>query len=227
MRISVVLPIYNEEAVLKKSLQDVMKKMKQIVSTFEILAVDDGSVDTTSVILKNFKEKYKNFSIITHTKNKGYGAVIKSGVKHAKYEWIFFTDADLQFDVLELKKFLPFAKKNEFVIGFRKRRAEGARRRIISHTYNRIIRMLFGFSIKDVDCAFKLMKKSSLQKIRLQSNSFFVSCELMVKAAKKKYAIKELPVQHYKRAKGESKVTMTKVIKTISDLFSLYKTISL
>lgn len=226
MRISVVLPIYNEEAVLKKSLEDVMEKMKRLVPTFEVLAVDDGSKDKTSAILNDFKKKYKNVSIVTHVKNKGYGAVIKSGVKYAKYEWIFFTDADLQFNVLELKKFLPFAKQNEFVIGFRKRRAEGARRRIISHTYNRIIRMLFGFSIKDVDCAFKLMKKSSLQKIKLQSNSFFVSCELMVKAAKKKYTIKELPVQHYKRAKGESKVTPAKVVKTINDLFSLYKTIS-
>ena len=106
--------------------------------------------------------------------------------------------------------------------GIVKKRADHPRRIFISFWYNRINRMLFGLKLRDVDCAFKLMRKSAVQKVPFHSNSFFVSVELMVKAAKKKHSITERGVNHFPRKKGVSKVTLRQIGLTVRDLWKLH-----
>lgn len=222
MNLSIILPIFNEEAGIETAITQVLKSATPLCTQLELLAVNDGSTDQTRRILNRLQKKDKRIRLIHHKTNLGYGAAMRSGIHHAEHDWIFFTDADLQFDVSELKHFFKKTKTHDFVVGFRKKRADPLRRKWISHYYNRIIRLLFGLKLRDVDCAFKLMKKSALEDIHFSSNSFFVSVELMVKAFKQQYKITEIGVHHFPRSKGVSKVTIKQVVSTLKDLSRLY-----
>lgn len=222
MKISVILPILNEEDCIETTVTTIHNQLKTIVSHYEILAINDGSTDNTQALLDSLKKKYSRLHIIKHKKNRGYGAVLRTGIHHAQYDWIFFTDADMQFDISELKRFIPKTKNYDFIIGYRKNRADSLRRKVISFIYNKIIWILFGLHIRDVDCAFKLMRTSAVENIRFHSNSFFVSVELMFKAFKAHYRIAEIGVTHHPRKNGQSKVTYRQIFSTIKDLKKLY-----
>ncbi|MEK7070600.1 MAG: glycosyltransferase family 2 protein, partial [Patescibacteria group bacterium] len=204
MDLSIILPIFNEEEVIEESILNILKKAEKITKNLEVLAVNDGSIDSTNTILNRLAKKDKRIRVITHSPNKGYGAVLKTGIKEAKYDWLFFTDADMQFDISELVGFFPFTKDYDYVIGKRLKRADAPRRVFISGVYNRILRFIFQLPIRDVDCAFKLMRRKTVESIPFKSDSFFVSAELMIRSIKKGVKIKELGVHHYPRIKGES-----------------------
>ncbi len=222
MDLSIILPIFNEEEVIEESILNILKKAEKITKNLEVLAVNDGSIDSTNTILNRLAKKDKRIRVITHSPNKGYGAVLKTGIKEAKYDWLFFTDADMQFDISELVGFFPFTKDYDYVIGKRLKRADAPRRVFISGVYNRILRFIFQLPIRDVDCAFKLMRRKTVESIPFKSDSFFVSAELMIRSIKKGVKIKELGVHHYPRIKGESTVTIKQILKTINDLRKLY-----
>lgn len=220
MNLSIILPIYNEEKGISDSVLDILKYSKYF-SGFEVITVSDGPKDNTLSILKNLQKKNKNIKIVEHSKNLGYGGALRSGIKASSYDWVFFTDADMQFDMKEILDFLPFTKNFDFIVGFRKQRADPSKAKFRSWTYNRLVRLLFGLPLKDVDCAFKLMRKSALSKIPFKSNSFFVSAELMTKAHKGRFKIKEIGVKHLPRRKGKSTVTTKRILYTILDLIKL------
>ena len=222
MNLSVVLPVYNEQEGIENAVEKILSALTPLCQHLEVLTINDGSSDNTAAILEKISQRNRRVKVITHKKNKGYGAALRTGIKYAKYTWIFFTDADMQFDVRELKDFFPLTKDHDFIVGYRKKRADHPRRIFISFWYNRINRMLFGLKLRDVDCAFKLMRKSAVQKVPFHSNSFFVSVELMVKAAKKKHSITERGVNHFPRKKGVSKVTLRQIGLTVRDLWKLH-----
>ncbi len=219
MNISVVLPILNEDEIIHKTVAELVSKLEKNSVIFEILAVNDGSTDNTRQVLEQLHSKDKRIRVINHNGNKGYGAALQSGVRNAKYDWIFFMDSDLQFDVAEIKKFIPYHTDYDFIIGYRQGRADPLKRIYISKIYNYIVSFLFNIHITDIDCAFKLMRKSAVKELGELPNSFFVSTTLLVKAVRSNMRMKELPVKHLPRTKGVSTVTMKQVIRTIRDLF--------
>ena len=227
MNLSIVLPIYNEEKIIEKSILEIINPRIKFCDNIEILAINDGSRDNTLHILESLAKQDKRIKIISHNTNMGYGAALRSGIKNARWEWIFFTDADMQFNVSELKAFLPFINGLDFIVGYRKNRADSLKRKFISYIYNKLVKILFKLPLRDVDCAFKLMKKSSLANVKFFSDSFFVSVELMVKSFQKGYRIKEVGVNHYPRVSGTSKVTYGKILLSLIDLVKLYKSIYL
>lgn len=222
MNVSIILPIFNEDAVIEETIHAQMKAAADLFDSFEILAVNDGSTDETAKKLEKLANIYPALRILDHTYNKGYGAALRSGLNNAKNEWIFFTDADRQFDLHDLDRFIGLNDHFDFIVGFRQKRADSLKRIIISDIYNKLNRILFGLALRDVDCAFKLMRKSAVESTQFHSDSFFVSVELMTLASKKGFRITELGVNHYPRANGESKVTLTKVMFTLFDLGRLY-----
>jgi glycosyltransferase involved in cell wall biosynthesis len=225
MKLTIILPVLNEEAGIKQSISAILTKVTVFCPDVQLLIIDDGSTDKTAAILRQVQKKDNRIAVITHPKNAGYGAALRSGIEYAMHDWIFFTDADMQFDCSELEKFLPKIRQFDFIIGYRRKRADALQRRIVSGIYNRLIRMLFGLKVRDVDCAFKLMRKSALKKIDLRSNSFFVSVELMVKAFKLNFRITELGVEHYPRVRGDSTVTGKQMVRSMIDLMKLYRSL--
>jgi len=223
MKISVILPIYNEATGIEEMIRSIAKTKIPGVTDLEIVAVDDGSYDSTPQILNRLSHAYKNMRVVTHSLNRGYGATLKSGAHAATYDWILFMDADMQFHIKSLKPFLQYTTDFDYVVGYRKDRADNTRRKIVSFIYNRIVRLMFDLSIRDVDCAFKLMKRNTVRRIKGLPNSFFVSAALMIKSLQQGVIIKELPVKHLPRTKGVSTVTISQVLRTIRDLALLYQ----
>lgn len=224
--LSVFFPFYNEEKNIEKIIKQALKIIPTVANKFEIIIVNDGSTDKTRAIAEKLKKEYANI-VLVNQENKGYGGAISTGFKTAQYEWVFFSDGDLQFDLSEILEFIQHTNTYDLVIGYRKKRAEGFKRDFITKLLKVWNKIFFNFpsEIKDIDCAFKLIKKDVLNKILpLSSMGGLVSTEMLLKCKKGKFKIKQLPVSHFKRNAGESTGDNTKVIKkAISETISLLR----
>lgn len=198
--ISIVLPIYNEEKSIEKVIDSIRVFFNKKGQNYEIIAVNDGSQDKTGDILKIYKE---NIRVVTHAKNIGYGAALRSGFKEAKGDLIFFMDSDGQFDIKDINNFLEKIKDYDFIAGYRKERKDPRHRSIFANIFKFIVRILFGLKSKDIDCAFKLFKRDTLSKINLESNGALINLEIFILARQNGFNFIELPVSHFKRAEGK------------------------
>lgn len=212
LQISIVLPAHNEAENLPKLLKDVANCMKNLAWDYEVIVVNDGSTDNTKDILAQLKQTDSKIKEIYHPKNRGYGAALRSGFAAATKEWIFFTDSDRQFDIKEITKLASFSQDFDLVIGYRINRQDNWMRLLNARIYHLAIRILFGLCVKDIDCAFKLIKREVIQKINLESDGAFISSELLIKMKWIHARIKEIPVSHYPRIAGNSTGANLKVI---------------
>lgn len=224
--LSVFFPAYNEEGNIKKAVStalDVLDGLK--LEKLEVIVVNDGSSDNTSQIVSNLTTQDKRVREITHNPNQGYGEAIKSGLYKARYEWIFYTDADNQFDFKEITKFIDASSDAQLIIGYRVNRQDPLMRKINGWAWTMLNNILFGLWVRDVDCAFKLIKKQVIDTIPpLESTrGAMISPELLAKAKRSGFVIHEIGVRHYPRLKGEATGGNIRVIiKSFIDLFRLW-----
>ncbi|MDD3532282.1 MAG: glycosyltransferase family 2 protein [Candidatus Shapirobacteria bacterium] len=222
--LSVFFPFYNEEANIKAQTEQALKIIPRFAKEFEIILVNDGSVDKTNQIGQKLAAKYPNVFLVSHQKNRGYGGALKSGFAKAKYEWIFFSDGDRQFDLAEIAKLLPLTSQADLVIGYRQKRADTLIRLINAKLFNLLIRLLFGLKVADIDCAFKLLKKEVVDGLELKSDGALISSELLIKAQKAGFRITQVPVSHYPRKIGSPTGANPRVIfKAFYDIFTLWQ----
>lgn len=205
--ISIFFPAYNEEANIKPLLEKATNLMKELAENYEIIVVVyEGSSDNTINIVKGLSKKDNHIMLVLQPKaKKGIGYAIRMGFQSAKYPHIFYTDSDNQFELNEVKLFLPYIREYDIVAGFRKSRKDPFLRIFTSKVYNIIVKILFGVKERDVDCAFRYANKKIFEKINLVCNRGLGTSELLVKARKFGYKIKEIPVTHYQRKQGKSK----------------------
>lgn len=223
--LSVFVPAYNEAANIKATVDDALTYVPQIASKYEIIVVDDGSSDGTSNIVTDLSRKNKYVRLVTHKHNKGYGAAVKTGIRASKYEWTFFTDADRQFHFDELPRFVSLRNKADIVVGRRLKRRDPILRIIIAQILLKYWNMLlFHLSMKDVDCAYKLIPTKYLKKLNLVTESAITVTEIMVKLKKMGLSIYETPVTHYPRYHGHQTGSNPKVIlRAFHESFKLWK----
>ena len=226
--LSVFFPCYNEEKNIKNTVSKAVKVLKKVAKKWEIILINDGSKDNTAKVIEQIKKEYpKEISIITHNPNRGYGAALKSGLYNAKYDWITFTDSDGQFDFEEITKFIDKQQKTkaDIVIGYYLSRQVSKATILTSKIWEIIVFILFGLKVTDIDCAFKLIRKSVIEKIpKLEAErGAFISSEFLIKSKKAGFKIVELGVHHYPRVEGKATGRNIKVIlKSFSDLFGLW-----
>ncbi len=201
--LTVFFPIYNEAESIPLLIDSANKIIPKWAKDYELLIIDDGSSDGSGKIAEKLTKNNPRWRIISHPKNLGYGEVLKTGIKEASKDWLFFTDGDLQFDLEELGGFLPYTSDYQVIIGYRKNRAEGWRRSFNTRLFKLYIDLLFRLHVKDIDCAFKLVKTDLLKSLTLNSGSAFTSSEILYRLKKKKIKFKELPVNHYPRRYGQ------------------------
>jgi glycosyltransferase involved in cell wall biosynthesis len=222
--LSLFFPAYNEEANIEAATKQALEVLPQIAEEFEIIIINDGSKDNTRKIALELENKYKQVRLVSQ-RNKGYGGALKRGFKEAKLDWIFFTDSDLQFNLKELKKFITKAHKNDFILGFRKNRAEGKRRFLLAKALKvwNIILLGFPAEIKDIDCAFKLMRTEVIRTIEpLFSDGAMISTEMLLKMYNYGFQFEQIGVTHYERQFGSSTGSNLNVIlKAVRDTFIL------
>ncbi len=222
--ISVFFPAYNDARSIGKLVADAQKILEKLTNDFEIIVVNDGSADETAEVLRELQKKHEKLRVVKHETNRGYGAALQSGFRAARKDLIFYTDGDGQYDVGELA--LLFEKldaKTDVVNGYKIRRADGKRRKYVGESYNKMAHFFFDLPIRDVDCDFRLIRKSALENINLTSVSGGICVELVYKLTRKGCNFTEIAVNHYTRPYGKSQFfTFARIAKTLADFFSLW-----
>lgn len=222
--LSIFFPAYNEAGNIEESVLQALTIAKRVAHKYEVIVVNDGSKDATLSIARRLARQHENVRVVTQ-KNTGYGGALKRGFKASKYEWIFFTDADLQFDITELIKFVENAGRYQLILGYRKTRAEGWKRQILADMLKIWNRIFLGFplNVKDIDCAFKLIHRSVIEKVQpLISNGAMVSTEFILNAHHAQVSYYQIGVAHYQRSTGQSTGSdLTVIYKAIIDTFTL------
>ena len=198
--------------------------LKSLTDDYEILVVDDGSSDHSRAILRELEKKYDRLKVTYHEKNRGYGGALKAGFSWATKEFLFYTDGDFQYDVSEIANLLPEMKEGiDIVNGYKMGRSDPFYRKIIGRTYHRIMKLLFNFKIRDVDCDFRLIRRSVFDKIQLEYNSGVICVEMVKKMQDAGFQFAEVPVNHYFRAYGKSQFfNIKRVFNTGRDILKLW-----
>jgi glycosyltransferase involved in cell wall biosynthesis len=153
--LSLFYPMYNEEQNIEEAVRRALTTLPRYADRFEVILVNDGSKDDTGRIADSLAQADERVRAVHHPRNLGYGAALRSGIDAARYEWIFYTDGDNQFDLDELRLLLPLRADADIVTGYRIARSDPWNRKLNAWAFNLLVRILFGLRFRDVDCAFK------------------------------------------------------------------------
>jgi len=203
--ISVVFPAYNDGGTIPSMVLTALIAVRQITDNYEIIVTNDGSSDYTASVLKELASRYPELRVITHEKNQGYGSALKSGFHAATKEWIFYTDGDAQYNPLEMSKLIDALHEGiDVVNGYKITRHDPLIRKIIGKVYHYLVKWLFKFNVKDVDCDFRLIRRSIFDQIMIESTSGSICLEMVKKMQDAGFVFEQVPVNHYFRSYGTS-----------------------
>jgi len=203
--LSMFFPAYNEIANLPKLVKSAKKLGNKVAHKYEIILIvhqnsNDGSIELAKSMARNdSKIKF----VLQKRSNPGIGAAISMGFKTAKYMNMFYADSDNQFELNDFIKFLPYIEKFDVIAGYRIKREDPLARIITAKIYNMLVRLLFLVPQKDVDCAFRFVKKSVIKKIKIMSRYGLATTELLARARRNGFKIKQIGVNHYPRLHGK------------------------
>lgn len=203
--ISAVFPAFNDGGTIPSMVMTAMMAMRQVTDDFEIIVTDDGSTDYTGSILDEMHSRYPELHVIHHPCNLGYGMALRSGFEAATREWIFYTDGDAQYNPLELVDLVAAVRDDVDVVnGYKITRHDPFERRLIGRMYHHLVKWAFAFHLRDVDCDFRLFRRSILSSIQLESTTGTIPLEMVKKFQDAGYKFVEVPVHHYFRQYGKS-----------------------
>lgn len=222
--ISAVFPAYNDGGTIASMVAAAWVALHQVAEDFEIIVVNDGSSDYTSIVLEEMAVRYSELRVITHPHNQGYGAALQTGFSAATKDWVFYTDGDSQYNPLELINLVAALRDGVDVVnGYKLNRNDSWMRAVIGRAYHYFVKFLFGIHIRDVDCDFRLIPRRILKEVELKSNSGAICLELVKKIEDAGYVFAETPVNHYSRKYGVSQFFVPwRIIRTLRQLTSLY-----
>jgi len=202
--LSIVLPAYNEEANVESAVERVSTVAQQLGMDYEIILVNDGSTDRTGEIARELRERIPNFRLVEHYPNRGYGGALKAGFAAATKDLIVFVPADNQFDFGEINRLLERIEEADIVSGYRARRQDPFIRKLNAFGWNTLVRLLFGYLCRDIDCGFKLFRREVLKHVNLVSDGAMIDTEFLAGAKARGFRIAEVPVTHLPRVAGEA-----------------------
>jgi glycosyltransferase involved in cell wall biosynthesis len=218
MSVSVVMPSFNEEKIIAKTVESFYDAVSAQTKNFEFLVIDSSS-DNSPEILKKLQTKLVNLKVIS-TPPKGHGRAIIAGYKFASKEYVFQVDADGQFSAADFAKLYELKSKSDFVLGIRQNRKDPMHRKILSRSIKLVNAVFFGAWIRDANCPFRLIKRDLLGKILKKIDSDFMAPNILITLEAKRRGVNiiEVPVTHFERKTGES-ISGKKFIKTVSKGF--------
>jgi len=210
--ISVFFPCYNEQENVGRTVEKALDVLEKLNADFEIIIVDDGSSDGTGQIADEIAGRDSRVNVVHHQHNLGYGAALQSGFKTATKELVFYTDGDGQFDINEMPPLLSLMEQYDIVSCYRLNRRDPIIRKINGWCWTRLICLMFGLKIRDIDCAFKLYKREIFDKIEMSSTGALIDAEILARAVRKGYRITQKGVHHYPRTAGQQTGASIRVI---------------
>ena len=217
--LSVVLPAYNEEANVERAVEGVSSVAQQLGIDYEIILVNDGSTDRTGEIARELMQRVPSFRLVEHYPNRGYGGSLRAGFAAAMGDLIAFVPADNQFDFREISRLLERLDEADIVSGYRAERQDTFIRKLNGFGWNTLVRLLFGYLCRDIDCGFKLFRREVLERVTIVSDGAMIDTEFLAGARARGFRIAEVPVIHLPRVAGEATGANLKVIaKAFRDL---------
>jgi len=200
--LTVVLPCHDEEDNVDQAVREASAAARDAAHDFEIVVVDDGSSDGTRRLAAACAAEDGHVRLLLHAENRGYGAALRTGIAAARCDWILLTDADLQFDLGELREFVAPAADLDLLVGYRLARMDPLPRRLNAYAWNRLVDRVFHLDVRDVDCAFKLIRRDLAQRLHLTADGAMISTELVARAALAGARMGEFGVHHRPRLAG-------------------------
>jgi glycosyltransferase involved in cell wall biosynthesis len=222
--LSVFFPAYNDSGTIASMVIRAVQTASALTPDYEVIVVNDGSSDATPAIIDELARTYSHVRAVHHPRNRGYGGALQTGFRSATKEFIFYTDGDAQYDPAELAVlWAQLTDDADLVNGYKISRSDPLHRIVIGRIYHHIVRTLFGLTVRDVDCDFRLMRRSIFERINLEKNSGVICLEMMKKITDGGFRIVEVPVHHYHRAFGKSQFfNFPRIAKTALDVLRLW-----
>src|SRR3954454_16757060 len=214
-----MFPMWNEEEMIHRTVGAARETGDDLVAagdigSYEILLVDDASTDGTGKLADELAAADPRIRVVHHAENRKLGGSVRTGLLEARSELVLYTDADMPFDLADLGKALRLMHvyDADIVSAYRfDRTAEGAKRTAYSYVYNTLVRFAFGLRIRDVNFAFKLVRRAVLDHVELQSEGSFIDAELLAKAQRMGFHIVQFGVDYFPRYRGTSTLSSPKV----------------
>jgi len=219
------MPAYDEEAVLPVSLQEAVDVLEEIATDWELIVVDDGSRDSTPRILAEWSTREPRIKVLTQPSNRGYSKALARGFRAASKEAVFYTDADAQFDLREIVRLYPLLANHDMVSGYRIDRKDPPIRLLTSRLFNALQAVLLGNRVRDVNCAFKLFRRSYFDRVELSSDGFLIDAELHLRAKKAGMSRTQVGVRHRPRTHGATTVRPATIAQTLRELWNLSRSV--
>ncbi len=224
LSITVFFPCYNEAENVEQTTQKALEACAAISSDYEVIIVDDGSKDRTPEIADRLARENPHVRAVHNQPNLGYGGALQSGFRAATKEWVFYTDGDGQFDMGEIARLLPLRGSRVIVSAYRINRMDSSIRKLNAWCWCKLVNCVFGMRVRDIDCAFKLFPAKLFEEIELRSMGALIDTEILAKATRLGYEIRQVGVSHYPRTAGEQSGANLKVILgAFKELFQLRK----
>jgi dolichol-phosphate mannosyltransferase len=226
MKLSIIIPVYNEEKTLTE-IVDKVEKVKLISKVQkEVIIVNDSSTDNSQKVIEKLKNKYKNIRSFNHPINKGKGAAIRTAIKHVSGDVVVAQDGDLEYNPEDFNKMLPLIIENKADVVYGSRLLGNISGfNIPSHYYGNLLlsfitRLLYAKKITDMETCYKMMKSSIIKNLNLKSNTFDIEPEVTSKILKKGFRVKEVPISYNCRSFEQGKkITWKDGILAIFTLF--------
>jgi glycosyltransferase involved in cell wall biosynthesis len=222
--ISAFFPCYNDAGTIASMVVVADMTLRTLSDDYEIVVVNDGSPDHSGEILDDLTRNYPRLRVVTHAKNRGYGGALRSGFASATKDLVCYTDGDAQYDPREFALLLAAMGPDVDVVnGYKIRRNDSLSRIIIGRLYHHTVRLAFGLAIRDVDCDFRLIRRSVFDRVQLESDSGVICVEMIRKMQAAGFRFAEVPVHHFARAYGSSQFfRVNHLVKTFRQLFQLW-----
>lgn len=222
--LSIFFPAYNDAGTIASLAIVAHMTARQLTDDYEVIVVEDGSPDHTGELLDEMARHFPWLKVVHHEKNRGYGGALRSGFATASKELVFYTDGDAQYDPREMKALWgAFGPDVDFVNGFKMGRSDPFHRVVIGRVYHSFVKLAFGLRIRDVDCDFRLMRRSVFDKVELTRSSGVICVELMKKVQDHGFRIGQVGVHHFHRSYGKSQFfNFPRVARTLLDLIKLW-----
>jgi glycosyltransferase involved in cell wall biosynthesis len=222
--LSIFFPAYNDSGTIASLVITALRTARRLTLDHEVIVVNDGSADQTAEILDELARTYPEVRIVHHEKNRGYGGALRSGFASATRELVFYTDGDAQYDPAEMEVlWRRFGPDVDLVNGYKISRSDPLHRIVIGRVYHHTVKLLFGLTVRDVDCDFRMMRRSIFETVHLEKNSGVICLEMMKKITDGGFRIAEVPVHHYHRAYGKSQFfNFKRLFRTAIDVFRLW-----
>jgi glycosyltransferase involved in cell wall biosynthesis len=222
--LSIFFPAYNDGGTIASMVVSALLTARTLTPDHEVIVIDDGSRDQTPAILDELARLYPQVTIVHHQQNRGYGGALRSGFERAAKEYVFYTDGDAQYDPAEMALLWERMSDDvDLVNGYKISRSDPWHRIVIGRIYHHTVKLLFGLTVRDVDCDFRLMRTAIFRKVELTKSSGVICLEMMKKIQDGGFRIAEVPVHHFHRAYGRSQFfNFRRIYRTGVDVFRLW-----